>query len=154
MQAILDRFLESGKSLATAESCTGGLLAGKFTELPGSSKIFMGGVVAYANALKTKLLSVPERVLKEHGAVSREVVELMAKNVRDLASADISVAITGIAGPAGGSSDKPVGTVWLAFSGRRQTICERLQLTGSRDEIRRQIVEAAVEKLLSYFDDL
>ncbi|MEN6474719.1 MAG: nicotinamide-nucleotide amidohydrolase family protein [Syntrophaceae bacterium] len=103
-----------GLRLATAESCTGGLIAHLITQVPGSSDYFLGAAVTYSNALKVKVLGVPEMVLARHGAVSQEVAAAMLKGVLDLTGADVGIATTGIAGPTGGSHDKPVGTVWIA----------------------------------------
>lgn len=115
---VLGRMLvSSGKTMATAESCTGGSIAQLITSNPGSSAYFIGGVVAYSNELKNKLLGVPDRIIEEYGAVSQEVAELMAVGARENLGTDYAVATTGIAGPDGGSVEKPVGTVWIAVAG-------------------------------------
>jgi nicotinamide-nucleotide amidase len=117
LEAVVGRLLcEQGKSIAVAESCTGGLLAKKITDVPGSSEYFAGGVVAYANAAKTELLGVPEALLAEHGAVSDPVAVAMAEGVRRRFAADIGVSTTGISGPGGGTQEKPVGLVSLALA--------------------------------------
>jgi len=123
LEAVVGRLLaERGRTLAVAESCTGGLLAERVTAVPGSSAYFLGGVVAYANSAKRALLDVPERLLAEHGAVSEPVARAMAEGVRERFGADIGVATTGISGPDGGTPDKPVGLVHLALaSGSAQT---------------------------------
>lgn len=115
---VLGRMLvSSGKTMATAESCTGGSIAQLITSNPGSSAYFKGGVVAYSNEIKNKLLGVPDKIIEEYGAVSQEVAELMAVGARENLGTDYAVATTGIAGPDGGSDEKPVGTVWIAVAG-------------------------------------
>jgi nicotinamide-nucleotide amidase len=109
--------VSSGKTMATAESCTGGSIAQLITSNPGSSAYFKGGVVAYSNEIKNKLLGVPDKIIEEYGAVSQEVAELMAVGARENLGTDYAVATTGIAGPDGGSDEKPVGTVWIAVAG-------------------------------------
>jgi len=138
-------------TLAVAESCTGGLLAGAITEIPGSSRIFLGGVVAYSNTSKIRLLGVPAAVVEEHGAVSQACAAAMAEGVRDLFGADIALSITGIAGPGGGSSDKPVGTIWFGFSQGDRTKQLRLRFAGARGDVRSQAQRAALQILLGDF---
>lgn len=121
---VADKLVERGESLAVAESCTGGALAAKFTAMSGASAYFMGGVVAYDNSIKERVLGVSAETLRDHGAVSREVAVQMAEGVRRLFGATYGVATTGIAGPTGGSDEKPVGTVWMAVSGPRGTVAE------------------------------
>lgn len=115
---VIGRLLVSaGKTLAVAESCTGGFIAHSITSNPGSSAYFKGGVVAYSNEIKNRLLMVPEELLEQFGAVSQQVAEAMARGARQVLDADYSIATTGIAGPDGGSDEKPVGTVWVAVAG-------------------------------------
>lgn len=121
---VADKLVERGESLAVAESCTGGALAAKFTAMSGASAYFMGGVVAYDNSIKERVLGVSAETLRDHGAVSREVAVQMAEGVRRLFGTTYGVATTGIAGPTGGSDEKPVGTVWMAVSGPRGTVAE------------------------------
>lgn len=121
---VADKLVERGESLAVAESCTGGALAAKFTAMSGASAYFMGGVVAYDNSIKERVLGVSAETLRDHGAVSREVAVQMAEGVRRLFGTTYGVATTGIAGPTGGSDEKPVGTVWVAVSGPRGTVAE------------------------------
>lgn len=121
---VADKLVERGESLAVAESCTGGALAAKFTAMSGASAYFMGGVVAYDNSIKERVLGVSAETLRDHGAVSREVAVQMAEGVRRLCGTTYGVATTGIAGPTGGSDEKPVGTVWMAVSGPRGTVAE------------------------------
>lgn len=117
MESVVGRLLtETGHSVATAESCTGGLIAERLTDVPGSSAYFLGGIVAYSNAAKASLLGVPEAMLEEHGAVSEPVIRAMAEGVRTRFGSDFGVATSGISGPDGGTAEKPVGLVWLALS--------------------------------------
>ncbi len=124
---VLELLRRDGLTLATAESCTGGLMASMLTRIPGSSEAFHAGFVTYSNAIKQAVLGVPEAVLAEHGAVSEAVVTAMAEGALARSGADYAIAVSGIAGPDGGSEDKPVGTVWLAW-GDRQTIQTRCLL--------------------------
>ena len=134
--------------LATAESCTGGLLASTLTDTPGSSEWFAGSVVAYSNQVKQNLLHVPATTLEQHGAVSEPVVLAMAQGVLQTIGADISVAISGIAGPTGGIPDKPVGTVWMAWAWPGGTRARKYNFQGSREQIKEQSVMAAINGLL------
>jgi PncC family amidohydrolase len=122
--------------VATAESCTGGLLAFVLTRLPGSSDVYLGGVSAYANGVKVGLLGVGPDVLAAHGAVSGPVAEAMAAGVRAQTAATHAVAITGVAGPGGGTAQKPVGTVFVGVAGPGGTRSSHLMLSGDRDSIR------------------
>lgn len=137
-----------GNTLATAESCTGGLLASTLTDTPGSSDWFSGSVVAYANRVKENLLGVDAATLEAHGAVSEPVVLAMAENVLKTVGADVSVAISGIAGPTGGTPEKPVGTVWIAWAWPDGTRANSYQFTGDRASIKDQTVMAAINGLL------
>ncbi|XXJ21287.1 CinA family protein [Desulfovibrio caledoniensis] len=139
---VEDRFL------ATAESCTGGLLASTLTDTPGSSEWFAGSVVAYSNAVKNKLLGVPADILEQHGAVSEPVVLAMAKGVLETIGADVSVAISGIAGPSGGTPEKPVGTVWIAWAWPGGSRAKQYSFQGTRDQVKNQTVMAAINGLL------
>lgn len=138
-----------GDTLATAESCTGGLLSSTLTDVSGSSQWFRGGVVAYANEVKRDLLGVPGEVLDAHGAVSEEVVKVMAQGVQKAVGASVSVAVSGVAGPTGGTPDKPVGTVWMAWCINGTVVRTKLnQFEGSRDEVKEQTVMHAVNGLM------
>jgi len=119
---IGDVLAAKGKTLATAESCTGGFIAHKITSIPGSSQYFKGSVVAYSNEVKVNVLNVLAHDIEQYGAVSKEVVEQMAVNVRKLLKTDVAIATSGIAGPDGGTAEKPVGTVWIAISSEKETI--------------------------------
>jgi nicotinamide-nucleotide amidase len=124
-------------SIATAESCTGGLLAARLTDLAGSSEYFKGGIVAYSNAVKVEQAGVPAELIERHGAVSQEVAEALANGVRDRLRADVGVGVTGIAGPDGGSEEKPVGLVWVSVAlASRDPLTRSINLPGSRADIR------------------
>jgi nicotinamide-nucleotide amidase len=142
---VLDLCRERRLTLAVAESCTGGLLGARLTAIPGSSDVVIGGVIAYANALKVSLLGVPTTALAEQGAVSEPVVLAMASGARAATGASVGVAITGIAGPGGGTEEKPVGTVWIASDVGGQVEARRLRLIGDRAEVRQRATQAALE---------
>ena len=146
-QVVGALLVERGWSVASAESCTGGLLAERLTRVPGSSRYFPGGVVVYADAQKTELLEVPPAMLAEQGAVSEEVARALAAGVRRRLGADFGVGITGIAGPEGGSDEKPVGTVHVAIAGPAGVRHRRLRLPGDRARVRWQASQAALEML-------
>jgi len=138
-----------GLWVATAESCTGGLVAGTITAVPGSSAWFRGGVVAYANEVKTGLLGVPEAVLRREGAVSGPCVEAMAYGVARLLGASVAVAVSGIAGPGGGSPERPVGLVWLGWYVGAAVFSQRVVWSGrDRAAVRWAAVEAALAGLV------
>lgn len=120
-------------TVSTAESCTGGYLAHRLTSIPGSSAYFLGSVVSYSNDVKSEVLGVPEEFLKDYGAVSEPVVRAMAEGVRSQMKSTYALATTGVAGPTGGSEDKPVGTVWIACAGPKGTVSRKLQLGNLRD---------------------
>jgi nicotinamide-nucleotide amidase len=140
--------LESGAQVSTAESCTGGGIAEAITRIPGSSAWFEAGYVTYSNRQKTQQLDVPEALFSQVGAVSREVVEAMALGAQLNSSAQFSVAVSGVAGPDGGSAEKPVGTVWICWGASQRLIAQRFQFAGDRDAVRRQTVKAALEGLI------
>ncbi len=134
-------------TIATAESCTGGLIGAALTDVPGASAAYRGGVIAYANEVKIALLGVDAEVLAQHGAVSSPVAAQMAWGARRATGADVAVSTTGIAGPGGGTPNKPVGTVWvgIATAAGEETHLLSLDPNASRDEIRRAAVERALE---------
>lgn len=141
------RLAVSGFTLATAESCTGGLIAHRLTEVPGSSKYFMEGVVTYSNEAKTRLLGVPAELIAAHGAVSAEVSEAMAEGVKRRAGVDFGLAVTGVAGPGGGTDEKPVGLIYIALADDAHTEHRRLMLPGDRHLIRWRASQAALDLL-------
>lgn len=146
--AVGEALVDRGWTLAVAESCTAGLLGAEVTSVAGSSAWFAGGVVAYANRAKTALLGVAPGVLEAHGAVSEETVRAMASGVRERLGAEVGCAITGIAGPAGGSPEKPVGLVWLGIETPDGSRVRRLDVPGSRADVRRRSVLAAMALVL------
>ena len=151
-QRVAERLLSTGRSLVVAESCTGGWVAKACTDLPGSSRWFLGGVVTYSDDLKVGLLGVSADTLRQQGAVSQAVVREMAVGALERLDGDISVAVSGIAGPDGGVPGKPVGTVWFAWAVRHadqlevRTALERLD--GDREAVRRQAVASALGGVL------
>ena len=148
MVAALGQSLRSQRCrMATAESCTGGLVACTLTDVAGSSEWFEGGVVAYDNRVKMRLLGVPEEVLVRHGAVSRACVESMVRGVCTLMDVPVGLAISGIAGPGGGTPDKPVGTVWVAWQSVGRIWSRAFLFDGSRREIKMQSMRAAIAEL-------
>ena len=134
--------------VTTAESCTGGGIAEAITRIAGSSAWFEAGFVTYSNQQKTRQLQVPEALFTQVGAVSREVVEAMVRGAQAQSGAQFAVAVSGVAGPGGGSPEKPVGTVWLAWGAGDEVSSERRHFAGNRDEVRRQTVIAALEGLI------
>ena len=146
--ALGNALRERGWKLATAESCTGGMIAAACTDLAGSSDWFERGFVTYSNEAKTESLGVPAALIAQHGAVSEEVARAMAEGALAHSHAQLAVAVTGIAGPGGAVPGKPVGTVWLALAHRGEVrLCERLQLDGDRSAVREQTVQAALAAL-------
>ena len=149
---IVARCNENHCSLATAESCTGGLISHRITNVPGASSIFLGGVIAYANEAKSALLGVSQALLAEKGAVSQEVALAMARGAQHRFHSDYAVAVTGIAGPGGGSPEKPVGTVYLAVvSPTSRRVIHRL-FVGDRDAIKVQTADEALNLLSELMD--
>jgi nicotinamide-nucleotide amidase len=135
------------KTLAVAESCSGGLLAERLTHNSGSSNFFLGGAVCYSNDLKTKLAGVPKNLLEEHGAVSQPVARAMAEGIRARTGASIGVSITGIAGPTGGSPEKPVGMVFIALADERGTQVREFRFPGNRERVRLWATQMALEMI-------
>lgn len=143
-----ESLLLQGAHMATAESCTGGLLASTLTDVAGSSRWFEGGVVAYDNRVKMRLLGVPEKILIRHGAVSQACVESMVKGVCELMKVPVALAISGVAGPGGGTPEKPVGLVWMAWRINHRIWSREFRFQGSRREIKQASVREAVLGLL------
>lgn len=142
---LLDVCRAKGFEIAVAESCTGGMLGARLTAIPGSSDVFVGGVIAYSNGVKVRELGVSERDIEQHGAVSEEVVRAMAVGARKKFGVDIALAITGVAGPGGGTPDKPVGLVWLCAAVGDRVEPRKIQSWGDREEIRYRAAQAAME---------
>ncbi len=144
--------LEKGYRISAAESCTGGLFAKYITDIPGSSSVLDVSIVTYANEAKMKFLGVSEENIKSYGVVSEAVAKEMASGVRKLMNANVGIGITGIAGPGGGSSEKPVGTVWTAININGEVNAEKLSLTGDREAVREATCDAVLERLLSLLE--
>ena len=144
---LLDALRKGRHRLGVAESCTGGMIGERITNIPGASDTFIGGVVAYADVIKTAALKVPLEVLEAYGAVSEETVRAMAEGAQRLFSADCTIAVTGIAGPGGGTPEKPVGTVWLAARMHTTTRALMRVLPGDRDDVRRRAAQAGLDLL-------
>lgn len=142
--------LQQRLSVSVAESCTGGLLAGRITDLPGSSAYFKLSVTAYSNDAKVKLLGIPEDVLTKNGAVSEDTAILMARKVRELGGTDLGIGITGIAGPTGGTKQKPVGLVFIALHRGEETLCVKCQFPGSRDRVRERAVNQTFDLVCEF----
>jgi len=135
------------KTLAVAESCTGGLISKLLTDIPGSSQYFILGLVTYSNQAKTKLLSIPTSTISQHGAVSRQVAQKMAANVRRLTKTDFGIGVTGIAGPGGDSKKKPIGTVYIATDCARCRNWKKFQFKGNRISIRKKAAQESLRLL-------
>jgi len=146
-QVIAKLLTERGETVSTAESCTGGLIARRLTELPGSSKYFMEGAVTYSNDAKVRTLAVLQETLDKFGAVSSETAEAMARGMRERAKTDYAISVTGVAGPDGGSDDKPVGTVWFGLADKREVKTIKVFFPGDRYLIRWRSSQAALDLL-------
>ncbi len=148
-EALVSELIEAGQTISVAESCTGGWIAKALTDIGGSSQCFAYGVVSYSNGAKESMLGVNPAILIEYGAVSKEVVREMAEGVLNLSSADYAVAVSGIAGPDGGSDEKPVGTVWFGWAVRRNKKmsidAEKHLLKGDREAVRKRTVILAIQ---------
>jgi nicotinamide-nucleotide amidase len=146
---VLARLRAEGMTLVTAESCTGGLLGARITSVPGSSAAFLGGIVAYDNRVKEEQLGVPAGIIAAHGAVSEPVAAAMAEGARARLGGDWALGVTGVAGPDGGTPEKPVGLVWIALAGPEGTTVRQLRIFGGREEVRLRATDAALNLLLS-----
>lgn len=148
VQKLAANLIEKNWMLTTAESCTGGMIAAACTDLAGSSQWFDRGFVTYSNEAKTEMLDVPAELIEKHGAVSEEVVRAMAEGAIRHSRAQVSIAVTGIAGPGGGSVEKPVGTVWVGCHVKGSTYAQQWQLAGTRSQVRRTSQAYALQKLI------
>ena len=146
-ELVLEQCRARGLTAGTAESCTGGLVAARLTSVPGSSDVFRGGIIAYENAVKQRVLDVPSTMLEEHGAVSAEVARAMAHGARARLEIDVAVSVTGIAGPGGGTSEKPVGLVFFHVAGPDGDVAQRIELPGEREWVRQRSAVAALHLL-------
>ena len=149
---LANSLLKNGQMLATAESCTGGMIAAACTELAGSSAWFERGFVTYSNEAKTQMLGVDAALITQHGAVSEEVVRAMVQGAIAHSRAQVAVAVTGVAGPAGGSAAKPVGTVWFGFATPAGVVTEMQHFDGDRAAVRTATVQHALERLVGLLE--
>lgn len=150
---VIDRLIVEGKTLVTAESCTGGLLGKLLTDVSGASKVYLGGVISYAYALKEALLGVDHALLERKGAVCMEVVCQMAQGAREQLHADCALAITGNAGPGTDEKNPNVGEIYVSYADAQGCICKKLSLSGNREENRLSACVAALELMLEIFHD-
>ena len=144
--------LKNNLTIAVAESCTGGLLSCLLTQASGSSRYFILGVVVYSNTSKNKMLGVPNKLLVEKGAVSKEVAVKLAESIRKMAKTDFGIGITGIAGPTGVRPNKPVGTVFISVANHNKTICRKFSFTGNRTSVRKKAALKSLELLATNED--
>lgn len=155
VEDLSNKLKDMSLMIATAESCTGGMLASALNALPGSGDVFERGFVTYSNEAKEEMLGVPAETIRTHGAVSSQTATAMVRGAIKHSRAEIAVAITGIAGPSGGSEDKPVGLVYIAYGAKDGAIqCGQYNFKGERTSIREQTVEAAVKALIKFLDKL
>lgn len=150
---VADAMQKTGRTLATAESCTGGLIAHKITAMAGASSYYLGGVVSYSNDVKENVLGVRHSTLEAHGAVSQETVREMVEGVRSRLGSDYAVATTGIAGPGGGTPDKPVGTIWIGVASEKKTVTRLLHLGGSRERNQEKTCNEVFRELLKLVNE-
>ncbi|MBR2972718.1 MAG: competence/damage-inducible protein A [Clostridia bacterium] len=153
VEALVKKLIEKKLTISTAESCTGGLIASEITSVAGSSEIFGSGYVTYANSAKMKMLGVKDKTLADHGAVSEQTAKEMAEGARAASGADIAVSVTGIAGPGGGTPEKPVGLVYMALADDKGTIVKKLNLDGSRDKVRARTVKNVLKMVMQRIDE-
>ena len=139
----------NGKTLATAESCTGGGIGAALTAVAGSSEVYKGGVISYTNFVKETVLGVDKQELEQYGAVSQPVAQSMAEGVRNLLNADIAVSVTGLAGPGGDDFGNPVGTVFIGYCDARKSYVQECYFSGDREAVRNQTIRTALEIILS-----
>lgn len=151
---LFDMLCKKGLSFAAAESCTGGLLSGAFTSVPGSSKVFKGAVVVYSNKLKMHLLKVSPEILNTYGAVSSECAKSMVQGVLEYLNADFGISITGIAGPDGGTEEKPVGLVFIGIGNKKKQIVERYLFRGDRQAVRQRAVKTAFSMAIDFLKEV
>ena len=140
-----------GKTLVTAESCTGGGIGAALTAISGSSEVYKGGIISYTNWVKHHFLNVPQRVLDTVGAVSAPVAEAMAKGARENLCADVAVSVTGLAGPSGDEFGNPVGTVYIGYADAKKVVSRHFVFPGDRDDVRRQAAEEALKLILEEY---
>ncbi len=155
-EVIINQLIHNRLTLATAESCTGGLISNRLTNVSGASAVFLGGIVAYSNEVKQSLLGVPEPILKQYGAVSHPVALTMAKGACERLGSDIGIGVTGIAGPTGGTPEKPVGLVYISVvcKPHKKEIVEECHFAGNRYEIKEQTSDTALRLLIDMLNSL
>lgn len=153
MMILCEKVLSTlaGKSLATAESCTGGGIGQALTAVSGASNVYKGGIISYCNQIKHDLLGVPEELLQTVGAVSAPVAEAMAQGARRALQADVAVSVTGLAGPAGDEFGNPVGTVFVGYCDEKHTLSRHFVFDGDREKVRQEAIEAALKLILEEF---
>ena len=144
-QRLIDHYRTNGQKVTVAESCTGGMLSNSFTDIPGASKVFLGGAVCYNNDTKMELLGVPESMIQQHGSVSAEVSVVMATSTAERLGSDYALSITGFAGPSGGTTDTPVGTIFIGFHSPFGTWGIRVNYSGDRLAIKARAVNHALD---------
>lgn len=147
---VLRELRAQGRTLATAESCTGGLIGKLLTDVPGSSEVYLGGVISYTNGVKRRLLGVSEDTLRVYTAVSRQTAHEMARGAREVIQADVGVSVTGLAGPDGDGTGRPIGLVYVGIDTEGFSYCQELHLTGDRAVVREQAAEAVLNMILEY----
>ncbi|MHA1803463.1 MAG: CinA family protein [Promethearchaeota archaeon] len=147
LKEILHAFTLRGYTIAVAESCTGGYVCHMITNISGASKVFDRGVICYSNEAKIEILSVNPQYIQEHGAVSEPIAFELARNIRELSNVDLGIGITGIAGPTGGTPEKPVGLVFIGFSAKEMTIVEKHYFKANRIEFKEKVLGEIVNKL-------
>jgi nicotinamide-nucleotide amidase len=150
IKQIHNQLRKQVKTISVAESCTGGLLSNRLTSQPGSSDYFLLGVVSYSNRSKEMILGIPAKIILRYGAVSRQVAILMAGNIRKIIHSDFGLSITGIAGPAGATLAKPIGTIYICLSGKNINICRKFHFSGNRENIRKRSTQEALRLLCAH----
>ena len=151
---VVEKLKQVGRTVSTAESCSGGLLGKLLTDFPGSSQVYLGGVISYTNQVKETILGVERELLDTLGPVSEPVARAMAKGVCMRLHSDYGLSITGLAGPEGDGSGKPLGLVYVALNSPKETVCQELHLSGSRTEIRQSACQSALRLLLNVLNNL
>jgi nicotinamide-nucleotide amidase len=146
-KVLLRLLKEKGLTLSTAESCTGGLIGKELTDIPGSSSVFMGGIIAYSNDVKVRILRVPQNILEKHGAVSEECAKAMAVGACNILHTKCSLSVTGVAGPDGGTEEKPVGTVCIAYCIANNVVTKKYDFAGDREAIRVRTMKTALREM-------
>jgi len=155
LEVIAGKMLQNkGMTVALAESCTGGLVMKRLSDIPGSSEYFLGGIVSYSNEIKINLLGVSRDIIEAFGAVSEQTARSMASGIKRLTSSSIGVGITGIAGPAGETPQKPVGLVYIALAADSKVICHKYNFTGDRKDVRSNAADAALGMIRQYIFEL